>query len=86
MKKTDSTKYGLSKRTTLFKDKNGNIIILINRKSRIIMKDGKKIVEMAHQINKIEPTTNILFETNAPMCSKTKVFLINHGITTKETK
>ena len=44
------------------------------------MKDGKKILEIAEQINKKESQTKIIFETNAPICSKTKTFLIERGV------
>ena len=46
-----------------------------NRKSRIIMKDGHKILETARKIRKIEKSVKITLQTNAPMCSKTKRYL-----------
>jgi len=72
--------YGLHKRVKLFKINKKTIVIQKNRKSRIIMKDGKKILEIAEQINKKESQTKIIFETNAPICSKTKTFLIERGV------
>ena len=42
-------KYGLSPRAVLIENDQKEIIISINRKSRIIMKDGIKIVDQVHQ-------------------------------------
>ena len=51
MKKIDPKTFGLSKRTILHKEKN-KIIIESRRKSRIIMKDGVRLVEGAEKIKK----------------------------------
>ena len=53
--------------------------LIINRKSRIIMKDGRRLLE---QIKEIKKTTNkpVSIFTTAPVCSKTKKFLNNNKI------
>ena len=72
--KLDPKKYGLSTGVVLIENDQKEIIISINRKSRIIMKDGIKIVDQVHQIQRQEKKT-ISVKTNAPVCSKTKQFL-----------
>ncbi len=54
--------------------------IVIQRKSRIIMKDGKGVLAKAGTIKKHVPKAQISLVTSAPVCSKTKVFLEEHGI------
>ena len=54
--------------------------IVIQRKSRIIMKDGEGILAKAGKIKKHVPNAQISLVTSAPVCSKTKVFLKEHGI------
>ena len=53
MKRIDPQKYHLTPRTTLYK-KMDNIFIIIDRKSRIIMKDGYRISEQAKSILSVE--------------------------------
>ena len=81
--KLDPEKYGLSTGVVLIENDQKEIIISINRKSRIIMKDGIKIVVQAHQIQRQEKKT-ISVKTNAPVCSKTKQFLQKKGIEVRE--
>ena len=56
--KLDPKKYGLSTRVVLIENDQKEIIISINRKSRIIMKDGIKIVDQANQIQRQEKKNN----------------------------
>ena len=67
----------------LIENDQNEIIISINRKSRIIMKDGIKIVDQVHQIQRQEKKT-ISVKTSAPVCSKTKKFLQKKGIEVRE--
>ena len=53
MNSVDPKQFGLSSRTYLIENKN-TISIIIDRKSRIIMKDGKKILDQANAIQKIK--------------------------------
>ncbi len=57
-----------------------HIAIVKNRKSRIIMKDGEKILSDAVKIRKSNPKIKVSFMTNAPLCSKTRAFLEENGI------
>ena len=52
--KLDPKKYGLNTRTVLIENERKEIIIVINRKSRIIMKDGRKILEKVRKIQQQE--------------------------------
>ena len=83
MKKIDPTQYNLSSRVDLRQDRSGDLLIVIDRKSRIIMKDGIRVLEMVKKINKIDPKKNISVRTSAPICSKTKKLLLENNITTK---
>ena len=69
--KLDPKKYGLSTRAVLIENDQKEIIIVIDRKSRIIMKDGIKIVGQARKIQRQEQKA-IGVKTNAPVCSKKK--------------
>ena len=79
----DPKKYGLNTRTVLIENEQKEIIIVINRKSRIIMKDGRKILEKARKIQEQENKT-ISIKTDAPICSKTKQYLQKNGIEIRE--
>ena len=72
---------GLPARTKLAVDDRRTHYIIKNIKSRIIMKDGKKIVEIAKKI-KTEINTNVFLATTAPICSKTKGYLKENKIVT----
>ena len=59
MKKVDPKKYNLSSRLNLEKDSENNYYIVINRKSRIIMKDGIKIKNQATQIKSFDSNAKV---------------------------
>ena len=50
-------------------------VIVMNRKSRIIMKDGEKILQKAARIIEKVPGAIVSLRTTAPVCSKTKALL-----------
>lgn len=81
MNSVDPKQFGLSSRTHLIENKN-TISIIIDRKSRIIMKDGKKILDQANSIQKIKKKAITLL-TSAPVCGKTKIFLSENDINIK---
>ena len=83
MKNIDPTQYNLSSRVDLRQGRSGDLLIIIDRKSRIIMKDGIRVLGMVKKINKIDPKKNISVRTSAPICSKTKKLLLENNITTK---
>ena len=79
LKQIDSSTLGLSKRTQVSVGKDRNYYIIKNIKSRIIMKDGKKIVETAITI-KNQTNKQVFLATTAPICSKTKTYLESKNI------
>ena len=83
MKNIDPTQYNLSSRVDLRQDRSGDLLIIIDRKSRIIMKDGIRVLEMVKKTNKIDPKKNISVRTSAPICSKTKKLLLVNSIMIK---
>jgi len=75
----NSKEYGLNTRTVV--GQFDNLIVLIkDRKSRIIMKDGRQILEQVDSINKHETDTQIGLATNAPICGKTIKFFEEKGL------
>ena len=76
----DPKTYGLSSRDKLIKISKNHFALVIERKSRIIMTDGRRILEKVKKV--LEKTTGvkISLRTNAPVCSKTSAFLREKGI------
>lgn len=72
--------FGLPARTVLEQIDGKTIAIVINRKSRIIMADGKKIAEKSQKIRELLPATTVVLKTTAPVCSKTVKFLQSVGV------
>ena len=72
--------FGLPARTVLEQIDNNTIAIVINRKSRIIMADGKKIAEKAQKIQSIISSSAVVLKTTAPVCSKTVNYLQSAGV------
>ena len=71
----DPKQYGLPSRTVLEQVSMDCIALVIDRKSRIIMADGRKIVEKAERIKNVLPEVTVILKTTAPVCSKTVRFL-----------
>ena len=84
MKNIDPKRYNLSSRTILRQIGKNNISIIIDRKSRIIMKDGQRIMKQAQAIHRINSNIIITVLTSAPVCSKTRLFLLEKNIYIKE--
>ena len=76
----DPKRFGLSSRTVLGQLSHKHFVIIKDRKSRIIMKDGNQILEQINLILNNEPNLKISLATNAPVCSKTIAFLREKGI------
>ena len=83
MKKIDPKRYNLSQRLNLQQNELNELFIIIDRQSRIIMKDGHRILKMVNRIQSIEKDRHVSVLTSAPVCSKTKIFLSNHSIPVK---
>jgi len=71
--------FGLPPRTVLEEIDKNKIAIVINRKSRIIMADGRKILDKVKIIQKAQPGTSVVLKTTAPVCSKTTRLLEEEG-------
>ena len=59
MKPIDPKTYNLSPRTKLLENNRGSLFVLIDRKSRVVMKDGHKIVKIAEDIKKVNQNKKI---------------------------
>ena len=79
LKEIDSRSVGAPTRSLIGKDSNNHLYIIKNIKSRIIMKDGHKIVETVKQI-KNKANNSVSLATTAPVCSKTTRFLKENDI------
>jgi hypothetical protein len=80
MKSLDPKTFGLAPRTVIEQIDDNMIAIVMDRKSRIIMADGKKILEKLDTIKKSLPRVRVALKTTAPVCSKTKAYLEGEGI------
>lgn len=76
----DPKLYGLHAKTVVEEIDEETIALVLHRKSRIIMSDGKKIVEKIIKIKKYEPKKTFCLKTTGPVCSKTRSYLENEGI------
>ena len=84
MKKIDPRRYNLSPRLNLQQNKLNELFIIIDRKSRVVMKDAHRILEMVNRIQSIEKDRHVSVLTSAPVCSKTRTFLFNNSIPVKD--
>lgn len=79
-KKVDPRDYNLSPKTNLLRNDSGEFCIVINRKTRIAMKDAAVILQKAKTIKRKVPGASVVLETTAPVCSKSVHFLQMHHI------
>ena len=79
LKKIDPKIIGAPSRSVIGEDNSNHIYIIKNIKSRIIMKDGHKIVETVKQI-KNKTNGGVSLATTAPVCSKTTKFFNKNDI------
>ena len=84
MKKIDPKRYNLSPRLNLQQNELNELFIIIDRKSRIIMKDGHRILEMVKRIQSIEKEKQVSVLTSSPVCSKTRNFLSKNAVLVKD--
>jgi len=76
----DPKRFGLSPRTMLGQLSQNHFVIIKDRKSRIMMKDGNQILEQFNLVKYEEPNGKISLATSAPICNKTTTFLLENGI------
>jgi len=74
LKMVSANELSLSSRIKIAIDNKDNHYIIKNVRSRIIMKTGEKIYEIANQI-KANTKGGVFLATTAPICSKTKKYL-----------
>lgn len=79
MKELNAKDFGLNGNIILKGDGKSSYIIVMDRKSRIVMKDCEKIRERIEMIRRVDPTARVDIETTAPVCSKTMACLKNEG-------
>ena len=80
METIDPKQFNLPARTILRTVDSSQIAIVIHRKTRIIMRDGQGILEKANKIKEKQHGVMVRLETTAPVCSKTRAFLMENGI------
>ena len=78
MKQLDPKIFNLNSRA-IIEEKKSALTLVVNRKSRIIMKDGRRLLDQVRQIKNFSKKPVSIF-TTAPVCSKTKGFLNNNGV------
>ena len=84
MKKIDPKRYNLSPRLNLQQNELNEFFLIIDRKSRVVMKDAYRILEIANKVQSIEKDKNISVLTSAPVCSKTRTLLSSYSILIKD--
>jgi hypothetical protein len=72
--------FGLNSRTKIVQISDNKVGILKLRKTRIIMKDGEQIAEIASRIKDKLPQMEVCLIISGPICSKTVKFLNNNEI------
>lgn len=71
----------MASRTTPVIEKSKNHFVIVKkRKSRIVMKDAEKILQLANDIRKKTPKAKIDLLVEGPVCSKSIAFLLEHNI------
>jgi CRISPR/Cas system-associated endonuclease Cas1 len=80
MNRVDPKLYGLPPRTVLMKKSSDEFVLVIDRKSRIILKDALLILKKVEQIKEKVQNASVVLETSAPVCSKSINFLNDKGI------
>ena len=83
MNRVDPKEFGLHARTVLERVDDRTLALVMDRKSRIIMADGRKILDKVKQIRRVRPDIQVLLKTSAPVCSKTLDFFKTKGISLK---
>ena len=84
MEQIDPKHFGLPSRTVLIKRGPNEFSLIMNRKSRIVMKDVLVILEKVKKIKQKVPNALIILETNAPVCSKSNNFLKENDVRVKK--
>jgi hypothetical protein len=76
----DAKTFGLSSKTKIGKHSDKDWFVVIDRKSRIIMKDGVRILDIVAAVRKSRPEINLGLAAFPAVCSKTTTYLSARGI------
>ena len=79
-KMIDPKRFSLPARTMVEEISDNHFAVVVARKSRIVMADGKKILGKAERIKSMQPGSKVSLKTSAPLCGKTRTFLAEHDI------
>ena len=79
-RKVDPKRFGLHHTTRLEQTGKKQFTLVISRKSRIIMKDGRQILAKVARITAEIPGATVRLRTSAPVCSKTKALLEENNV------
>lgn len=79
-KTIDAGRFGFPKSTVIQQLGPGHYALVINRKSRIIMADGARILAKAEIIRQTIPGSRVSLRTTAPVCGKTRTFLQDRNV------
>ncbi len=80
MKPIDPKEFGLHSRVKLVALDADHLAVVKKIKSRIIMKDGQKILEQVKTIKAIKPAHKVSLIISGPICSKTLALFKEHEI------
>ena len=72
----DPKKYNLNSRVLIEEKSPGHIAIVVKRKSRVIMKDGGRLLEQAKAIQKTTPNIKVSFRNLCAYMQQNKNFSI----------
>ena len=79
-KQIDPKIYDLPSRTVLMQNNSIKFTLLINRKSRIVMKDALTIIKKVVKIKEKVQSASVDLETSTPVCSKSIKFLTENNV------
>jgi len=80
IKLLDPATVGLRRGTKVGKDRHNNFYLMLDRKSRIIMKDGFRIQKQKEMILEKNQNAAVSLAAGAPVCGKPRAFLEKQGI------
>jgi len=80
MDKPDPREFGLDGNTVLEWVDDHTLALVMDRKTRILLADGKRILAKVDKIHAVRADTDIVIRTSAPVCSKAVSFLDKSGV------
>ena len=80
MRKVDPRVFNLSNRLNIQENDKKDVFFIVDRKSRIIMKDGIRIFNQIQKVKEKRRNARFFLKTSAPVCSKTKKYLNQRNI------